>query len=181
MAALSQPPPPVPLFSTMSTTRRIPLSSNQNVVNSPIRASNLGKPKRAYANIQREEVYAQPPAAKKQILDSGIPRPLKSPSQQQRLAKTQLSLQTRRNASTYESKLARERSSQHHHAESTSNSKYTERDLEEIRQWQSHHRARFPKMVFYFDNIPEDVRAKVVKQIISLGAVSATFVRSFVR
>jgi regulatory subunit for Cdc7p protein kinase len=143
-----------------------------------MRASALAKPKRSYATIQREEAYAQPPPAKKQILDSGIPRPLKSPSQQQRISKTQLSLQSRRNASTYESKLARERSGHHQHVESASNSKYTERDLEEIRQWQSHHRARFPKMVFYFDNIPEDVRAKVVKQITSLGAVStATLVR----
>ncbi|KAK9425924.1 putative DBF4-type domain-containing protein [Seiridium unicorne] len=162
----------------MSTARRIPLSSNQNVANSPIRVSALAKPKRSYATQQREEAYAQPPPAKKQILDSGIPRPLKSPSQQQRVAKPQLSLQSRRNASTYESKLARERSGQHHRVESTSNSKYTERDLEEIRQWQSHHRARFPKMVFYFDNIPEDVRAKVVKQITSLGAREERFFSS---
>jgi hypothetical protein len=175
MAAVSLSPPPIDL-STMSTTRRIPLSSNQNVANSPIRASTLAKPKRAFVNVQREEAYAQPPPAKKQALDSGIPRPLKSP-QSQRVARTQLSLQSRRNASTYESKLAKERSG-HHHAETGSNAKYTEKDLDEIRRWQSHHKTKFPKMVFYFDNIQEDTRAKIVKQITSLGAVSIAVARS---
>lgn len=151
---------------------------NPSAANSPIRASGLTKPKRSSASIQREEAYGQPPPAKKQILDSGIPRPLKSP-QQQRVAKTQLSLQSRRHASTYESKLARERSGQHHHhAESASTGKYTEKDLDEIRRWQSHHRQKFPKMVFYFDSIPEDTRAKLVKQITSLGAVSPNLVGS---
>jgi regulatory subunit for Cdc7p protein kinase len=176
MAAVSL-SPPVSLSATMSTSRRIPLAANQNIANSPLRASALAKPKRSYVNLQpREENYAQPPPAKKQIIDSGIPRPLKSPSSNQSrpVARSQLSLQPRRVASTYESKLARERGQHHtgHHAESTNTGKYTERDLEEIRQWQSHHRARFPRMVFYFDSIPEDVRVKIVKQVSSLGAVS---------
>lgn len=177
MAAVSLSPPPVSL-STMSTSRRMPLSANPNVANSPLRASALAKPKRSYVSLQRDEAYAQPPPAKKQILESGIPRPLKSPSANtsRPVPKAQLALQPRRNASTYESKLARERGQHHHHAghhvESAAAGKYTERDLEEIRQWQSHHRARFPRMVFYFDSIPEDARAKVVKQVSSLGAVS---------
>ncbi|KAF3015895.1 hypothetical protein E8E14_010132 [Neopestalotiopsis sp. 37M] len=162
----------------MPHARRVPLSMNPSAANSPIRASGLTKPKRSSASIQREEAYGQPPPAKKQILDSGIPRPLKSP-QQQRVAKTQLSLQSRRHASTYESKLARERSGQHHHhAETASTGKYTEKDLDEIRRWQSHHRQKFPKMVFYFDSIPEDTRAKLVKQIASLGAREERFFSS---
>ncbi|KAI0174003.1 G1/S regulator [Pestalotiopsis sp. NC0098] len=177
MAAVSLSPPPINL-SNMSAVRRIPLSSNQNVANSPIRASNMSKPKRSFANIQREEAYAQPPPAKKQVIDTGIPRPLKSPQQQQRVSKTQLSLQPRRNASTYESKLARERSNLHHHVDSASTGKYTEKDLDEIRRWQAHHKLKFPKMVFYFDNIPEDTRAKLVKQIASLGAREERFFSS---
>lgn len=180
MAAVSLSPNPI-FLSTMSS-RRIPLSTNQNVANSPIRASAAAssKPKRTLANLQREDAYAQPPPAKKQMLESGIPRPLKSPAQP-RAVKSQVTLQSRRNASTYESKLARERTGHHHQGLSTTatttttatatSSKYTEKDLEEIRQWQSHHRARFPKMVFYFENIPEDIRVKVAKQITSLGAV----------
>ncbi|KAI0129642.1 Dfp1/Him1, central region-domain-containing protein [Xylariales sp. AK1849] len=146
------------------SSRRIPLGANQNVANSPIRPSQsqLAKPKRSFANLQREEAYAQPPPAKKQMLESGIPRPLKSPSQQQR------------------TKLARERSGHHqqsqHHAEShTTKTKYTEKDLEEIKQWKNHHRARFPKMVFYFENVSSDIRTKLMKQVASLGAREEKF------
>jgi regulatory subunit for Cdc7p protein kinase len=169
MAAVSLSPAPISL-STMSA-RRVPLSTNQNVANSPIRISAAAKPKRSYANLQREEAYAQPPPAKKQMLESGIPRPLKSP-QQQRVVKSQVTLQTRRNVSTYEGKLARERSAHQQAASNSNSTKYTEKDLEEIRQWQNHHRTRFPKMVFYFENIPAEVRGKVARQIASLGAVS---------
>lgn len=171
MAAISLSPTPVVLSAAMSNTaRRMPLQNNQNVVNSPIRnASTMAaaKQKRSFANIQREEAYAQPPPAKKQMLETGIPRPLNSPSK--RTAKTQAPSVTRRNASTYEARLARERSV-HHQAESTT-SRYTEKDLEEIRQWKEHHRGRFPKMVFYFDNLPVDLRARLTRQIEKLGAV----------
>lgn len=153
--------------------RRVPLSQNQNVANSPLRTSNAAlKQKRSIASLQREEVYAQAPPAKKQILESGIPRPLKSPSQQQRVSRTQVSVQPRRTqANSYENKLAKERGGHHH----TGSNKYTEKDLEEIRQWQNHHRARFPKMVFYFENIPNDIRVKLAKQIASLGAREEKF------
>ncbi|KAK8120947.1 hypothetical protein PG999_005067 [Apiospora kogelbergensis] len=176
MAAVSLSPAPVPLSSNMSgTTRRIPLSNNQNVANSPIRSSAAAfaaaKQRRSYANMQREEAYGQPPPAKKQMLESGIPRPLNSPSK--RMVKPQVPVQTRRTTSTYESRLTRERMGHHQtqHVE-TKSSRYTEKDLEEIRQWKEHHRARFPRMVFYFENIPTEVRAKLARQIEKLGAVT---------
>jgi regulatory subunit for Cdc7p protein kinase len=168
-------PPSLPIMAT----RRAPLSTNQNVANSPLRASaavsNLPKPKRTLAQLQREESYgSQQPPAKKQMLDTNPShRLLKSPSQQ-RPSRTQVVLQQRRtNASTYESKIARDRASQYHqsqHADSTT--KYTEKDLDEIRNWQKHHRARFPKMVFFFDHLPDDARHKMAKQVTVLGAVS---------
>ncbi|ORY61601.1 Dfp1/Him1, central region-domain-containing protein [Pseudomassariella vexata] len=183
MAAVSLSPTPI-LLSTMSgTTRRIPLSSNQNVANSPLRgsaaANAAAKQKRSYANLQREEPYGQPPPAKKQILESGIPRAVstKSPVQHQ-VTKSQVTLQTRRNASSYEVKLARERSGyqqQHQQAVSNTGTKYTEKDLEQIREWKNHHKARFPKMVFYFETIPTETRAKLAKQIASLGAREEKF------
>ncbi|KAK7975884.1 FAD dependent oxidoreductase-like protein [Apiospora arundinis] len=173
MAAVSLSPAPVPLSSNMSgTARRIPLSNNQNVANSPIRSSAAAfaaaKQRRSYANMQREEAYGHPPPAKKQMLESGIPRPLNSPSK--RMAKPQVPA-ARRTTSTYESRLARERMGHHQtqHTDSKS-SRYTEKDLEEIRQWKEHHRARFPRMVFYFENIPTEVRAKLGRQIEKLGA-----------
>ncbi|KAM3415479.1 Hsk1-interacting molecule 1 [Cercospora zeina] len=43
-------------------------------------------------------------------------------------------------------------------------------NIESIRQWQKHYRRQFPNFVFYFDNVPEDIRLKAVREIISLGA-----------
>ncbi|KAF2210810.1 hypothetical protein CERZMDRAFT_44532 [Cercospora zeae-maydis SCOH1-5] len=43
-------------------------------------------------------------------------------------------------------------------------------NVESIRQWQKHYRRQFPQFVFYFDNVPEDIRHKAVREITSLGA-----------
>jgi hypothetical protein len=40
--------------------------------------------------------------------------------------------------------------------------------------WKKHHRAKFPKMVFYFESIPDDIRAKLTKRVTYLGAVRYT-------
>ncbi|KAI0004355.1 Dfp1/Him1, central region-domain-containing protein [Xylariaceae sp. FL0662B] len=159
--------------------RRVPLSSNQNVANSPLRAS-AAKQKRSLAQLQREDPYGQPPPAKKQIVESSTHGLTKSPSKQQRVARSQIPVQSRRNTNSYESKLAKERSGnhhQHHHHQQTESlaAKYTEADIEEILTWKNHHRARFPKLVFYFEKIPGDVHKKLAKQVSTLGAHEAAF------
>ena len=190
MATVSLSPNPLPpSLSTMSNpTRRIPLSTNHNAANSPLRPTGTNsnnyaalKHKRSMAQVQREEQYGQPPPAKKQMLDAiGAQRLLKSPSQQQpRVTKNQFVLQQKRNyngSNSYESKVAKERSAHvqqqtQQHADSSS-TKITEKDIETIVNWQKHHRTRFPKMVFFFDHVSEDVRRKLAKDIASLGAVS---------
>ena len=169
-------------------TRRIPLSTNHNAANSPLRPTSHNtnsyaalKHKRSMAQIQREEQYGQPPPAKKQMLDAaGTQRLLKSPSQQQpRVTKSQFVLQQKRNynGSNHETKLTKERSShvqqqQAQQPTDSSTTKITDKDIETIVNWQKHHRVRFPKMVFFFDHVPEDVRRKLAKEIASLGAVS---------
>ncbi|KAI1387645.1 Dfp1/Him1, central region-domain-containing protein [Hypoxylon trugodes] len=175
MAAISLSPTPVPL-SNMSG-RRIPLSSNQNVANSPMRSSALAKHKRPSAQVQREEQYGQPPPAKRQVIESGSQRLLKSPSHQQRSSRSQIPIQTRRNANSYENKLARERSGQHHHHQQpvSATPEYTEKDMQEILNWQKHHRNRFPKLLFYFDKVPNDAHKKLTKQIAALGGHEAAF------
>ncbi|KAI1373451.1 Dfp1/Him1, central region-domain-containing protein [Hypoxylon crocopeplum] len=173
MAAVSLSPTPAPL-STMSG-RRVPLSSNQNIANSPLRNSALlAKHKRPSAQVQREEQYGQPPPAKKQIVESSAQRLLRSPSQQ-RVTRSQIPIQTRRNANSYETKLAKERSAHHQQQSVPATPKYTEKDIEEIQVWQQHHRARFPKLVFYFEKVPSDAHKKLAKQIASLGAREAAF------
>ncbi|CAJ2504955.1 Uu.00g123490.m01.CDS01 [Anthostomella pinea] len=156
------------------TGRRVPLSSNQNAANSPLRGNTALKQKRTLAQLQREEPYGQPPPAKKQILEGGIQRSLKSPSQQHRVTKSQIPVQRNRNATNYEAKLGRERSAQHQHTESAS-TKYTEKDIEEITNWVDHHRARFPKFHFYFDKVPGDIAHSMTKQIAALGGRESAF------
>ncbi|KAI5921226.1 Dfp1/Him1, central region-domain-containing protein [Camillea tinctor] len=165
------------------SNRRIPLGANQNIANSPLRGHATAlKQKRNLASLQREEPYGQPPPAKKQVLEGGAHRALKSPSQQPRTSKSQVPAQPRRNISSYESKIAKERSASHHHqpqqshhqTESTAR-EFTEKDINDILTWQNHHRARFPKLVFYFDKVPSDVAHSLTKQISALGGREAAF------
>ncbi|KAI0026138.1 Dfp1/Him1, central region-domain-containing protein [Xylariomycetidae sp. FL0641] len=163
--------------------KRLPLSSNQNAANSPLRNSSALKQKRTVNHLHREEPYPQPPPAKKQVLEGGTQRPSKSPSQQPRVSKNHLAVHQRRNNSTYEGKLARERggghqTQSHHKAETaqvTYTASYTEEDVEEIRTWQKHHRERFPKWVFYFDKVPDDVAHNLKRQVAALGGREAAF------
>ncbi|KAI8631291.1 hypothetical protein F5Y19DRAFT_25798 [Xylariaceae sp. FL1651] len=172
MAAVSLSPTPIDLFAM--SNRRVPLSSNQNVANSPLRNVAL-KQKRTLAQLQREEPYGQPPPAKKLVLDASTQRVVKSPSQQPRITKSQIPIQSRRPTSTYEAKLARDRSVPRHHQDEVALNEYTEKDIEGIRNWQNHHRARFPKSLFYFDHIPSDVAHRLKKQIATLGGRETAF------
>jgi regulatory subunit for Cdc7p protein kinase len=86
MATLSLSPTPGHI-SAMSS-RRGPLTNNPNVANSPLRGvsalAGYAKQKRSYATVQREETYGQPPPLKKQVLDNGVQRPVRSPSRSTR-------------------------------------------------------------------------------------------------
>jgi regulatory subunit for Cdc7p protein kinase len=147
--------------SAMSS-RRIPLNNNPNAANSPLRGASAlaqaSKRVRSHADIQREEPYGQPPPAKRQMVDQGLQRPSRSPTHQ-RTTKTLAQRGVSRAATA-------ERASQ------SNGYKPSEKEVDNVRQWQTHTRARFPKMVFYFDSIPDDQRVKLVKQISHLGAVS---------
>ena len=143
------------------STRRLPLTSNPNVANSPLRgtlAVHNSKRVRSHADVQREEAYGQPPPAKRQMIDIGAQaRPSKSPSAQ-RSARAANQRQTSRAAGTDRS--------------SHSVYKLSEKEIENIRQWQTQTRARFPKMVFYFESVPDEQRVKLAKQVTHFGAVS---------
>ncbi|TQN72940.1 Hsk1-interacting molecule 1, partial [Colletotrichum shisoi] len=160
MAAISLSPNLAPPRPAMST-RRTPLSSNPNVVNSPLRAASAlaqAKHRRSHANIQREELYAQPPPYKKQAVENVGSRQLRSPSKITKAS--QLPQRVGR-------PVTKERSTHHDDA-----------SVERIRQWQAEYRGRFPKMVFYFDSVPEDQRAKLSRHAQSLGARDERFFSS---
>ncbi|KAI1435409.1 hypothetical protein GGR50DRAFT_656430 [Xylaria sp. CBS 124048] len=170
--------PPISINYPIMSSKRIPLSSNQNAANSPLRHVGL-KQKRTLAQIQREEPYGQPPPAKKLVIDASTQRVIKSPSQQPsqqpRAAKSQIPVQSRRPTNaTHDVKLARDRSASHpQHA--TAGVGYTEKDIEDIQVWKNHHCVRFPKSLFYFDQIPNDVAHRLKRQIAALGGHETAF------
>lgn len=170
MAAVSIPPSPISSYpSIMSTsTGRVPLSSNPNVANSPIRNSALAaalskqrQQKRAYASLQREEPYGQPPPAKKQMLNDGTEKPARSPVRQV--------------------KVVRRDPTRAHKDDKTSHERVSKSQREEerarVHQWKEAQRRNFPGFVFYFESVPNDQRSKIVKQLAHWGAVSATRVQ----
>ena len=146
------------------SSRRAPLLSNPNAVNSPLRgaaalnSAMASKSRRSHASTQREDGYGQPPPAKRQMLENGaraVPR--SPPKQLQRPA-------TSRHAGR--SNAPSKRPAQ------DPNPQPTEEDIREIRKWQQNQRSRFPKFVFYFDSIPQEQQARLAKQLSHLGAVS---------
>jgi len=178
MATVSISPLP-PSHSAMSG-RRVPLGNNPNGANSPYRpvGSNATKQKRSYATIQREESYGHAPPAKKQMLSSHQvlrtpPRPV---SQQQPELKVVTRKVSSNQPSTYERSgrtAVRERSAQQTVSRAT---KASEQNLESVLAWQKHYRQVFPTYVFYFEGVTEEVRHRFAKQVISLGAVSRSFI-----
>ncbi|OAQ74035.1 G1/S regulator NimO [Pochonia chlamydosporia 170] len=149
------------------SSRRVPLTSNPNVANSPLRGPSTlnayAKQKRSYANVQREETYGQPPPVKKQALDNGSLRAVRSPS---KVSRTQVLVQR-----SGTRPVAKDRS-----ARATQAATRTVQDVDTEKEvWKKHHRAKFPKMVFYFESIPDDIRAKLTKRVTYLGARQEPF------
>lgn len=166
-------------------SRRAPLASVPNAVNSPFRNSQPLAGKRTRAQLG-ENVHGQPPA-KKQLLeaDNGNGEnvdPLR------RTGATVIShdkldepFSTKRNSTApptaFERKLASVRekkpATQPQQPQQRANQPHAAKgdNLESVRQWQRHYRRQFPQFVFYFDNIPDDVRLKAIRQVRSLGAV----------
>ncbi|KAI1354638.1 Dfp1/Him1, central region-domain-containing protein [Xylaria sp. FL0043] len=175
MAAISLSPTPID-FSVMSG-RRVPLASNQNVANSPLRSTAL-KQKRTLAQLQREEPYGQPPPAKKLVLDASTNRVVKSPSQQPRVSKSQIPVQSRRPinyTNTCDTRSTRERVTSRHQQEVAAVPESTEKDIDEIQAWKNHYRPRFPKFLFYFDQVPSDAAHRLKRQIAALGGRETAF------
>lgn len=161
-------------LSAMSS-RRVPLSSNPNAANSPYRAvaAAAAKQKRPYATVQREEIYGQPPPAKKQMLKVNQSS-LKTPTRQSHTADGRVFTRKSNAAqpTTFARKLEAARGRNSQQPQVNVDTKTSEENLETIRQWQRHYRKVFPKFVFYFESISEDARLKFSKQVTALGAVS---------
>ena len=148
----------------MSTARRIPLStSNPNVANSPLRAASIAlngvKKARSHAEALREEPYGQPPPAKRQMVERGVASPTRARASRT-VAHRAASRATGGTAATT-------------HKASHTTYKRTDEELAILKTWHAQIRTRFPKMVFYFESIPDDHRSRLAKQVARLGAVSS--------
>lgn len=150
--------------------RRVPLSSNQNAINSPFRAvaAAAAKQKRSYATIQREDSYGHPPPAKKQMLESH--QPLRTPPRQHSThSAAEGRVFTRKSNSAQPSAFERKCVAVR---EKPLQQPIAKTDKVSDEQWRRHHRREFPKFVFYFESVSEEVRIKCTKQVTALGAVS---------
>ncbi|KXX80760.1 Hsk1-interacting molecule 1 [Madurella mycetomatis] len=158
----------------MSTSiRRIPLSSNPNAANSPMRASAAAllaaKKGHSHAEVLREEPYGQPPPAKRQMIERSVASPTPSRSTRILVRRAVSRAASRATVGTGTSTSTTQRTSR------AISRKSTEEDVNAMRQWHSNIRARFPNMVFYFESIPDDVCSKLAKQVARLGAREEKF------
>lgn len=175
-AAVYMPPSPHDCVS-MSTNRRNPLSSIPNAANSPHRI--LGshgatkRPRQLNFSLQENE-----PPQKKQMLDKDsqdnpvTPRRRAPPS----TAEGRVFERGNTNAqpTAFQKKLVAARGGS---IRVTKSEKSQNDSSESVRQWQRHYRKLFPTFVFFFESIPEDLRAKCSKQVTGLGAVSNSVIR----
>ncbi|KZF21106.1 hypothetical protein L228DRAFT_284177 [Xylona heveae TC161] len=180
MAAVSVPPSPQALPSTMSS-RRVPLANVPNAANSPYRAvaaAAASKRSRSQSSVQRELPYGQAPPAKKLMYELNPSNSLEASKQQQLAQSAEGRVFTKRSTNSqptaFERRLvaARDKAVQ---LKTAKNEKIVNENLETIRQWQKHYRKVFPHFTFFFESIPEDIRVKCSKQIKALGAQEEKF------
>jgi len=154
-------------------SRRAPLADIPNAVNSPNRGvlnPQIGtKRGRSHAADQRELAYGQPPPPKRQLLQT----------EDQEARRNALLQKTNNQPPTaLQRKLEAVRDAQRPAKAPEKTPKLAQSNLEDIRQWQRHYRKVFPQIVFYFDNVPEDVRERVKRFVKTLGAVRISAARS---
>ncbi|TLD28287.1 hypothetical protein PspLS_03717 [Pyricularia sp. CBS 133598] len=165
MATVSLIPSPVSFHQTaMSSRSRVPLSSNPNAANSPMRPMAVAHPKpvkRSHASNQREELYGQPPPAKKQMISN--------PSTYRVTARSPVKARTTTHTITQSRAVGGHRdrdTASHHHVKA----QLADEDVNDFKKWAAAQKQQFVKHVFYFDNLPQEVLPKIERQIAALGA-----------
>lgn len=171
-ATVYMPPSPHDRVS-MSTNRRTPLSSIPNATNSPHRTlGSHGATKRS-----RQQIFISQenePPQKKQMLERDTQENPITPRRKAPPPSTAEGRVFERNSNNtqptaFQKKLAAARGGS---IRVTKGERGQNDTSESVRQWQKHYRKLFPSFVFFFESIPEDLRAKCSKQITGLGAVS---------
>ena len=145
------------------TSRRQALADIPHAINSPNRglAALATKRARSHAADQRELAYGQPPPTKKQLLQT---------DEQEARRNALLQKTSNQPPTTFQQKLEAVRDARQ--PAKPTEKRQLQANLEDIRQWQRHYRKVFPQIVFYFDNVPEEIREKIKRQVKNLGSVS---------
>lgn len=172
-AAVFIPPSPHdPLI--MSTSRsRAPLASIPNATNSPHRSltQSIGKRSRQQGPVLQEN---EPPQ-KRQIVEKKVREDAPTtPRRRVPPSTAEGRVFERGSTATQPTDFHRKLIASKKEAEQPS----IEAADTTIRAWQRHYRKVFPAFVFYFDSIPDDVRARFSKHIGSFGAVRMHYISS---
>ncbi|PHH73881.1 hypothetical protein CDD82_5225 [Ophiocordyceps australis] len=161
----------------MSPPPRVPLANNPNAANSPLRGQSL----LAYVKHKRPTAYnvchdtdAKPPPAKRQAFQGASHRRAISPAKHRsHLAAHRPSLAS---AASFAAHPAHSTARQLAHRERSRQPSVVRASHDiDNEVWRQHYSAKFPKMVFYFDSIPDDTRAKLTKRIAYFGARQEPF------
>ena len=171
-AAVFIPPSPHdPLSRMASTTRRAPLASIPNVVNSPHRllTTSGSKRPRTQANVsQQDNEHPQKrQAIEKPTAGSGPSTPTRQSAINTVEGRVFEKGHGTSGSTAFQRKLVAAKTSG---LRVTKNVEPSVKD-ESVRQWQKHYRKIFPTFSFYFDGVPDDVRIRYMRSASSLGAV----------
>jgi regulatory subunit for Cdc7p protein kinase len=175
-AAVFIPPSPHdPLVRMATASRRAPLQSIPNVVNSPHRilTTSGSKRPRAQASIaqQENEHPSKRQATDKPTLEARPPTPTRH--HQSNTAESRVF--ERGNGGSGSTALqkrlvaAREKGSGLRVTKRLETNEKTKENA--VQQWQKHYSKIVPSFRFYFDNVADDVRSRFMRQIAYLGAV----------
>jgi regulatory subunit for Cdc7p protein kinase len=151
-----------PQAPSVMTSRRQALADIPHAINSPNRglAALATKRTRSYAADQRELAYGQPPPAKKRLLQTDEQEARRNALLQKTSKQPPTALQQKLDPIRDTRQLTK-----------PAEKRQLQANLEDIRQWQRHYRKVFPQIVFYFDNVPEEIREKIKRQVKNLGSV----------
>lgn len=155
-------------------TRRAPLTSLPNAVNSPFQnITAAAKRQRSLSIAQREASYGQQPPQKKQIVEVPVRTPVRPSNIDSRVNPSRRqAVRTRTVAGSPPAYNGGTSNNQQLQRKAVAKATIEQQgNLENVRAWQRHYRKVFPAYVFYFESLPDDVAVKFQKQIQLLGAV----------
>ncbi|KAL8991793.1 MAG: hypothetical protein Q9169_007645 [Polycauliona sp. 2 TL-2023] len=166
------------------STRRAPLGSNPNAVNSPFRKPGAPVLKRARQQLDQEDVgYDEQPPIKRAAFGNGR-LPPRTPPQKQSLQQAEARVFGKRpgnvQPTAFERRLLEAKNNKAQEVQEKAQrvdrtGRTTTETFEGIRQWQKHYRKVFPTFVFYFESVPDETRIRHTKTIRAFGATEVKF------